>query len=1059
MIVLAVTLLLTTAASSLSPNAVYNHHLSTLSNKLLDPKRLKSRNSRIEVHPNLSNIQDDLDRVGTMKGSPRSPDHFELESTSTKSRSRRGSYGHDEPACDQSNAQQPTPYEHQFDGSGGLTIQWVGNHSAVADIQGMMMTVVSADPSSPPSSTNLWISTDDGMTWVQCSDMDNEALEAATFSEIPMDDSSGHYLAYALPLPTDGVASHLWVSDQSGRSWRKMLATHNHGSPCPYFETILPSPHQAGSFLASDSNNAAWYCSGVEGAIRNNNDIKCSKKAMDVVDMDFVKTGPDKGALLLVHRNDSSDVQSFTKWTQKGKHIFKGDVAGASGGGIGDMQQWNQFIFLTDLPDYSSNASFEKSLFVSSDYGSTFSQAVFPFLGRNNHFEVIDASEDFALVAVDHNKTRVEGDVHVHIEVGEEDHTAIAFRALFSKVIPPEMVRAEIVTNPENPTGCDESGGVTADLGGKYLLLERGQCKFSEKAWAAANAGALGLVVVNLVDDHHLYMQAPSGTKHPRIPVVIISSSEGERLKNQINTGQNPQVFFTEDNAEERVLYRQSILYHSDASGLNYAVSLKDVLYAPEPDANWNTYTDVYKVASMHGTYIANCKDGFQTASVITFNKGASWYKMSAPEDRRKNCGDGPCNMNLVLESDHLLANVPMPVSTEQAIGLIIANAIDPGGSALDHGEVYTVVSRDGGNTWHQIEDPDDESFTHYGPHDFRILDHGAVIVQVPWGVRTTSIDYALDEAKHGEVSEFNFLQGDSEDVVIMGLVAEPGGSSTAAFIYYFDMNAEQWHGVQINFDQVLERSCEIDSDFESFIPPTLNVDNDCILGETQSYYRRKACSLCEIEHEYVITPIRTTKCICSHEDFMCVPGFHRPNNIDPVDMMCVTDADAMLPPCSDGDTLLMPVMTQIPGDKCENPAPFYSPVSVPCEPGGESVAEEVLAGFGYLVGFGVLSVLLIAFVFTFSKGARDAAIGIFGTDGKIGKFLARFACFRAQEKYVYSVLSEETTSGLISAESAGLYDEDEENTDDDGDDLLFDLDETQLEGANEGNGLPIYNN
>lgn len=51
------------------------------------------------------------------------------------------------------------------------------------------------------------------------------------------------------------------------------------------------------------------------------------------------------------------------------------------------------------------------TLWVSSDLGATFNAADFPFEGRNNHFAVVDASEDFVFVCVDHNKTRDQGTI------------------------------------------------------------------------------------------------------------------------------------------------------------------------------------------------------------------------------------------------------------------------------------------------------------------------------------------------------------------------------------------------------------------------------------------------------------------------------------------------------------------------------------------------------------------------------------------------------------------------------------------------------------------------
>ena len=87
-----------------------------------------------------------------------------------------------------------------------------------------------------------------------------------------------------------------------------------------------------------------------------------------------------------------------------------------------------------------------------------------------------------------------------------------------------------------------------------------------------------------------------------------------------------------------------------------------------------------------------------------------------------------------------------------------------------------------------------------------------------------------------------------------------------------------------------------------------------------------------------------------------------------------------------------------IAGDQCRNAqeSGFLNPVEMPCE--GTSLGEEVGKALGYLIAAGLISTLLLAFVFTFSKDARVAAISLFSTDGKIGSFLLRFNCFQRTE-------------------------------------------------------------
>jgi len=149
----------------------------------------------------------------------------------------------------------------------------------------------------------------------------------------------------------------------------------------------------------------------------------------------------------------------------------------------------------------------------------------------------------------------------------------------------------------------------------------------------------------------------------------------------------------------------------------------------------------------------------------------------------------------------------------------------------------------------------------------------------------------------------------------------------------------------------------------------------------------------------------------------------HRANNIDAYnkELPCVLDPDADSTPCNHNG-LVIPY-TLISDDKCNgNKDAFLSPVHLRCTP-SEDLGKEIGKALGYLVAAALISVLLIAFVFTFSKDARETAIALFGTDGPIGTFLLRFNCFRSAEgAYIYSQLNDQTDA---------LYEEDSEEDDD----------------------------
>jgi hypothetical protein len=282
---------------------------------------------------------------------------------------------------------------------------------------------------------------------------------------------------------------------------------------------------------------------------------------------------------------------------------------------VANFEEQNQFVLLTDVP---SNSNMEANLYVSSDLGLTFSAAEFPFQGSNNHFSVVDASEDFLLVAVDHNRTRVEGSTAVLFYPtinGDAPWNVTAYRALFSEVLPLQGLgtpRGSLVYDSGNNLGCPGSRMSAGQPNGPfYLILRRGQCKFYLKAQMAESMGAIGVIIINTMDTERLYMQAPDGINMPNITVVIISSTDGTALLNHHTADPNMEVSFSESEMRETVLFRQSNLYASDPSGTKFSIALKNVLYesAADTGAISNAYTDVYKVQSMNGTYIANYRN------------------------------------------------------------------------------------------------------------------------------------------------------------------------------------------------------------------------------------------------------------------------------------------------------------------------------------------------------------------------------------------------------------------------------------------------------------------
>jgi len=928
---------------------------------------------------------------------------------------------------------------HEFTGAGGLTIQWVGTKEA----DDMLVTT---DMSA--SSSNMWMSQDEGNTWSQ--PQDDAKVLAAFYSAVK--DSNDHFWAFGIP---EGDGKELYVSSDNARSFSK-TTVRGQGAP---FKEIFVCPTSARMFLAIDVNHFGFYCTAADGG-----DVSCVKltKEVDgasekVIDLLWSVTGKSEGQDIVFM------MTTFDLSASKDQHTFhrlniENPEERTSLYNRDHLEQIGQYVFLTTPPDNTS--LFETTLYVSTDDAVTFDKAQFPFAGRSNHFAVVDASEDFVLVAVDHNRTRVEGNVMV--EVDEVQY--MAKRALFSEVLPIDGVTANLYFPIDNDQGCNDKEDPKIE--GKILVLRRGVCKFVEKAAYAETQKATGLIIVNDGDLWMPYMQAASGAAYPVLPVVMVNKTSGEYLITKATNG-DISAYISENDTSEKALYQTSNLYMSDQSGIHFSVSLKNVAFKVASNLMEQSYVDVFKIESMPGAFIANYLNGYNiygqklTKTVISYNKGVNWYTVKAPSDRGCRESDG-CSISIVLESENTLGT-PMPLSSKYAVGLVLANAYEGNSN-----NPYTIVSRDGGFSWHQLVDETDAQETQYGAHDYRILDHGSVILFTEFRKNTNKVLISFDEAQNGEVVEFVFLEDTTTDVTIQGVITEPGAASTRAFIYYWtvaDLSTgtySTWHGTTLSFDKVLVNVCAVGIDTESFSAPDGVKTGGCVLGAKTTYTRRKPCNICLNKDAVNRKPVKDP-CECEGGDFRCAPAFHRAEflDADAKKTECISDVDAPQPECGSGGTKSLYKYELIAGDVCahqDNAGKYVQKSDVPCH-ASTSVLEEVGKGIGYLLGFGVLSVLILAMVFTFSKSARDVAISTFGTEGTVGKFLSRFACFRTTPSHVYSILADESQN--LTEDASQIYDGVSEDEDeDDEDDLLFDLDDTQKEGAttsDDNRGLPIY--
>ena len=97
------------------------------------------------------------------------------------------------------------------------------------------------------------------------------------------------------------------------------------------------------------------------------------------------------------------------------------------------------------------------------------------------------------------------------------------------------------VTGPLVAARVDDSPGCTATdydglaVAGAVVLVDRGQCPFADKQLAAAQRGAVALIVADNVDDDQSGASLGEQT-HVTIPVVSVSKTDGAQLRSRPGT-------------------------------------------------------------------------------------------------------------------------------------------------------------------------------------------------------------------------------------------------------------------------------------------------------------------------------------------------------------------------------------------------------------------------------------------------------------------------------------------------------------------------------------------
>jgi len=173
--------------------------------------------------------------------------------------------------------------------------------------------------------------------------------------------------------------------------------------------------------------------------------------------------------------------------------------------------------------------------------------------------------------------------------------------------------------------------------------------------------------------------------------------------------------------------------------------------------------------------------------------------------------------------------------------------------------DVNTYFSRDAGWTWVQVGE---------GSYTYEFADHGALWLFTDNIDSTDSFIYSWNEGLN--FSECQFTQ--NGDLEVSNVIVDPSSLSTAFVIHgYRTINGvDKGYLVSVDFSDFHERQCD-DSDYEFWSPTDDKNDttNNCLLGITRTYTRRKQTSECFNGATYEIST-SVKQCPCDRDDYEC---------------------------------------------------------------------------------------------------------------------------------------------------------------------------------------------
>src|SRR5690606_21139372 len=104
--------------------------------------------------------------------------------------------------------------------------------------------------------------------------------------------------------------------------------------------------------------------------------------------------------------------------------------------------------------------------------------------------------------------------------------------------------------NSSSPTTCCRNLANASEVNGKIAMIDRGGCDFSQKAFRAQTAGAIAVIVCNIVGvdggngEEIVRMGAASFADQVVIPSVFLKKSDCDKIRVSITEGNTVTMTF-----------------------------------------------------------------------------------------------------------------------------------------------------------------------------------------------------------------------------------------------------------------------------------------------------------------------------------------------------------------------------------------------------------------------------------------------------------------------------------------------------------------------------------